>query len=45
MRKSICALLATLLAMSAFLAGCNTIEGFGRDVEKVGDKIENKAKR
>ncbi|HEU5284833.1 MAG TPA: entericidin A/B family lipoprotein [Burkholderiales bacterium] len=33
-------LLGTLL-----LAGCNTMEGFGRDVEKLGDKIEQKAKR
>ena len=24
-------------------AGCNTVEGFGRDVEKLGDKIERKA--
>lgn len=27
----------------AFLAGCNTMQGFGRDVEKLGDKIEDKA--
>ena len=26
-----------------FMAGCNTVEGFGRDVEKLGDKIERKA--
>ena len=25
------------------LAGCNTMEGFGKDVSKVGDKIEQKA--
>ena len=25
------------------LGGCNTMSGFGKDVEKVGDKIENKA--
>ena len=29
---------ATLLT-----AACNTVEGFGRDVERVGDKIERKA--
>jgi entericidin A len=27
------------------LAGCNTMQGFGRDVEKLGDKIEQKAKK
>jgi predicted small secreted protein len=25
------------------LGGCNTKAGLGKDVEKVGDKIENKA--
>nr|WP_124948000.1 entericidin A/B family lipoprotein [Sulfurirhabdus autotrophica] len=25
------------------LAGCNTVEGFGKDVSKLGDKIEKKA--
>lgn len=31
--------------LSSFLlvAGCNTMAGFGRDVEKAGDKIEHKA--
>ena len=34
----------TLLGLLvAFVAGCNTVEGFGRDVEKLGDKIERKA--
>ncbi len=27
------------------LAGCNTVAGFGRDVEKLGDKIERKAEQ
>ena len=27
------------------LAACQTMEGFGRDVEKVGSKIEEKAKK
>ncbi|HKO87568.1 MAG TPA: entericidin A/B family lipoprotein [Burkholderiales bacterium] len=40
MRKSLC----FLLTMIAFMSGCNTVEGFGRDVEKVGDKIEKAAK-
>ena len=25
------------------LCGCNTMEGFGKDLKKVGDKIEKKA--
>jgi entericidin A len=27
------------------LAGCETMEGFGKDVEKAGDKIEDAADR
>ena len=27
------------------LVSCQTMEGFGRDVEKVGSKIEEKAKK
>ena len=39
--------IATLIALSfaLALAGCNTVRGFGQDVQKVGDKIEEKAKR
>lgn len=33
---------ATLLA--AFTTGCNTSKGFGKDVEKVGEKIQEKAR-
>jgi entericidin A len=35
--------LVLLVVMAGFLTGCNTISGFGRDVEKLGDKIEKKA--
>ncbi|MBA2351410.1 MAG: entericidin A/B family lipoprotein [Burkholderiales bacterium] len=35
--------LFVVLLLGAFLAGCNTMQGFGRDVEKLGDKIEDKA--
>ncbi|MGH8719727.1 MAG: entericidin A/B family lipoprotein [Burkholderiales bacterium] len=35
-------LFAILLAL-LFVAGCNTMAGFGKDVEKLGDKIEDKA--
>ena len=34
-----------LLAVAFILAGCNTMKGFGQDVEKVGGKIEEKAKK
>ena len=34
---------ALFLLLTACLCGCNTMAGFGRDVEKLGDKIENKA--
>ena len=31
--------------IAILLAGCNTMAGFGRDVEKVGNKVENAAKK
>ena len=36
-------LLGVLIASVLVLAGCNTVEGFGKDVSKVGGKIEKKA--
>jgi entericidin A len=41
--KKIGALLALSLVFA--LAGCNTVKGFGQDLQKVGDKIEEKAKK
>ncbi|MEK6245152.1 MAG: entericidin A/B family lipoprotein [Pseudomonadota bacterium] len=35
--------LLVLVAFSTLLPACNTMEGFGRDVGRVGDKIERKA--
>jgi predicted small secreted protein len=37
--------LVALLLVMAFgvLAGCNTMEGLGRDVERGGEKLQNKA--
>ncbi len=32
-----------MLAAGFLLVGCNTMSGFGKDVSKAGDKIENKA--
>ena len=37
--------LFALIAAAFVLAGCNTMKGFGQDVQKVGDKIEEKSKR
>lgn len=32
-----------LLVFAMVAVGCNTMEGFGKDVSKLGDKIEQKA--
>lgn len=37
-------LLVTLVVGVAALAGCRTAEGFGEDVESVGDSISDTAK-
>ncbi|HZY20359.1 MAG TPA: entericidin A/B family lipoprotein [Ramlibacter sp.] len=37
--------IAALLALAALLAGCNTVKGFGQDLQKAGDKIEDAANR
>ena len=31
------------VAVSFAVAGCNTMSGFGKDVEKAGDKIDDAA--
>ena len=42
--KSIKALvIAVLLAAGFALPACNTVEGFGKDLSKLGDKITDKA--
>lgn len=38
------ALLALALAVVGALSGCNTMEGLGKDTEKVGEKIQDKAR-
>lgn len=35
--------LASLLLVALSLTACNTVSGFGRDVKKVGDKVEGAA--
>ena len=42
MKKTL-ALVAVILAFGT-LSACNTMGGFGKDVEKTGDKIQEKAK-
>jgi predicted small secreted protein len=37
--------IAAILSAAFLLTACNTMEGFGRDVEKTGDKIEQSAQR
>lgn len=32
-----------LVVLTAFVVGCNTVEGFGKDLGKLGNKIEQKA--
>ena len=39
--KTIVIMLATVFALVA----CNTMEGAGKDIEKAGDKIQQKAKQ
>lgn len=34
-----------ILAASFAVAGCNTMSGFGKDVERTGDKIEDAANK
>ncbi|MES2295903.1 MAG: entericidin A/B family lipoprotein [Pseudomonadota bacterium] len=36
--------ITALIALALLLAGCNTINGFGKDVQKVGEKVEKAAK-
>ncbi len=41
MKKIIAALLATLFV----LAGCNTVQGLGQDIQKGGQVLEDAAKK
>lgn len=42
MKTTLILILASLLGM-ATLTGCNTMEGFGKDLKKVGGDIERAA--
>jgi len=37
--------IGTLLGLSLFIYGCNTMEGVGTDVKKAGESIERSAER
>ena len=39
--KRVAALLMLSLVSIAVLSGCNTVKGFGKDVQKVGEKVED----
>lgn len=41
--KRLSALLLLAMFSMSVLSGCNTMAGLGKDVEKVGDKVEDKA--
>tara|TARA_R110001599_G_scaffold171353_1_gene362463 strand:+ start:482491 stop:482616 length:126 start_codon:yes stop_codon:yes gene_type:complete len=38
-------IVALMIASVCLLAGCNTMNGFGKDVEKLGDKVQQKSAR
>ena len=41
MKRTLSLLIASLLV----LAGCNTVQGVGKDVQKAGEKVEDAAKK
>ena len=43
MKNTKIVLLALVVAFVFSLTACNTVEGVGKDVQKVGDKIEDAA--
>lgn len=43
MKRLMALMLLAMFSVGA-LSACNTTKGFGQDVEKVGDKIEDAAK-
>ena len=43
MKRTIAMLSLALLTLG-LLSACNTVEGFGKDVKKVGEKMEGAAK-
>lgn len=37
--------IAALITFAGLLSACNTVQGFGQDVEKAGQKVSNTAER
>lgn len=37
--------LSALLAVALVLGGCNTLQGFGKDVKKAGEVVENAGRK
>ena len=44
-KKSMLVSLLAAMLFALITTGCNTSKGFGKDVEKVGEKIQDKASR
>jgi entericidin A len=44
MKRVKAAIVLALFSIVA-LSGCNTMEGFGKDMQKLGEKVEDKASR
>jgi entericidin A len=40
MKRTVALMLIALFSIAA-LSGCNTVHGFGKDVQKVGEKVED----
>ncbi len=38
-------ILFALLVLSGLLAGCNTLNGIGKDVERLGEKVQDATKK
>ncbi len=36
--------LLAIMMLAGFIAGCNTMEGVGKDLERGGEKMQGKAK-
>jgi predicted small secreted protein len=43
LKKLVLVLVALTIGSPLLLAGCNTMQGAGRDIEKAGSKIQNEA--
>jgi entericidin A len=45
LKKSTLVTLALVVASAFFATGCNTMKGLGKDTERAGEKIQDKASR